>query len=110
MPIVRNLNGSGRNFPKPTCGCESWIEHWNINKYPNGEKIARWCRGCRKKTESVALCGGHVIKVDSQDKNRYIIPLCASCNAKDDAQFNVNISDLVSANCNNCVTKERLRS
>ena len=100
---VKNYNGSGKQFPNPNC-CNSWIEHWNINKYPDGSKIAGFCRGCDAKIKD--LNGGHVIKVDSSDDKLYIIPLCDKCNHNYDAEFIVDDSDLISANCNNCVKNQ----
>lgn len=102
---VKNLNGSGEQFPKPTCKCRIWIEHWDINRYPNGDKEAGWCRGCGQKVNHSELCGGHVIKINSQDKHRYIVPLCSSCNNTANKEFDIDSSDLVSANCDNCVNK-----
>lgn len=105
MIAVKNLKKSGRNFPSPICKCETWIAHWDINKYPDGKKVAGWCRGCGKKIDHSKLCGGHVIKVNSMDECKYIIPLCSSCNGKDDVSFEVEESDLVSANCSKCVSE-----
>ena len=103
---VKNLQGSGENFPKPTCKCASWIAHWNINKYPNRDKIAGYCRGCGKKLSNSDLLGGHVIKTNpSYDVSRYIIPLCSSCNGKDYEEFDVKEDDLISANCDNCINR-----
>lgn len=97
---VRNLNGSGEQFPKPVCPCLTWIEHWNINKYPKQDKKAGFCRGCKAKTSD--LVGGHVIKINSSDRKRYIVPLCSSCNNTKNLEFEVKESDLVSANCDKC--------
>lgn len=105
MATVKNLKKSGKNFPSPRCKCKTWIEHWDINRYPNGDYWATRCRGCGKKIDHSKLCGGHVIKVDSTDKCIYIIPLCSSCNGKEDATFEVEKSDLISANCSNCVSE-----
>lgn len=102
---VKNLNYSSKNFPKPTCKCETWILHWDINKYPAENKQAGCCRGCGKCFDHSELCGGHVIKIDSEDRKRYIIPLCSSCNAKENAIFEVNEADLISANCDYCLNK-----
>ena len=93
---VRNLNGSGEQFPNPVCTCRTWIEHWNINY----GKRAVFCRGCGIKISS--LVGGHVIKINSSDRKRYIVPLCSSCNNTENLEFEVKESDLVSANCENC--------
>ena len=100
---VKNLNGSGKQFSNPQC-CNSWIDHWNTNRYPDGSKTAGFCRGCKVKTNE--LNGGHVIKVGSYDEKRYIIPLCNKCNHDYDAVFIVDDSDLVSANCDNCVNNQ----
>lgn len=95
---VRNLGGSS-NYPKPTCRCGTWIDHWIENK----QIRPGYCRGCGAKTTN--LVGGHVYKVGSFDKQRYIIPICYSCNNTPGLEFNVDESDLVSANCNNCKNK-----
>ena len=40
--------------------------------------------------------GGHVIKVDSEDKTRYIVPLCNTCNnSANNDEFDVDENDLV---------------
>ena len=98
---VKNLNGSGALFPQPTCDCENWIEHWIHNK---GVKPI-YCRCCGKRTTD--LVGGHIIKVNSNDKNRYIVPLCRDCNNSNNTrEFDVYESDLVSANCDYCKNKK----
>lgn len=102
MIKVKNLKKSGRNFPSPTCKCKTWITHWDINRYPNGDHWSTWCRGCGKEFDHSELCGGHVIKVNSEDEGKYIIPLCPSCNGKEDVTFEVEKSDLVSANYSKC--------
>lgn len=100
---VKNLNGSGEQFPAPVCKCKTWIEHWDINKYPKADYWASRCRGCGKEIKHSELCGGHVIKVNSVDKHRYIVPLCSGCNNTANKEFDVNNSDLISANCDNCI-------
>ena len=102
---VKNLKGSSANNPGPTCKCENWLKHWDINRYPKGDKKAGWCRGCRMKIEHAQLNGAHVIKVDSSDKNHYIIPLCDSCHGKINEEYEVDKDDLVSANCSLCINK-----
>lgn len=98
---VKNLNGSGEQFPKPVCGCQSWIIHWNINRYPRKDKKAGFCRGCGSKITN--LVGGHVVKIGVDDRCRYIVPLCSSCNNTKNMEFEAKDSDLVSANCDKCV-------
>lgn len=46
---INNLTGSGGNYPRPVCNCETWIKHWDINKYSYGQKCAGLCRGVEKK-------------------------------------------------------------
>ena len=77
---VKNLNGSSR-FPKPSCGCSSWIDHWDNN---SGCKRPNKCPGCQKPLTRNNTVGAHVIKVNSPDKDRYITPLCDECNHKKD--------------------------
>lgn len=103
--IVKNLNGSS-DFPKPTCKCTTWIEHWKNNRYGINTKYSTLrCRGCGKMVNHSEINGGHVIKIDNADMSRYIVPLCDDCNAKKDYQFDVNLCDLVSANCQKCINK-----
>ena len=105
---VRNLNGSGKQFPKPTCSCSTWLEHWENNrKWKDGKKrSAAVCRACGCKFEHSELNGGHVKKVESVEEMRYIVPLCDSCNGKDNLEFEVeNSADLVAANTNECINK-----
>lgn len=95
--IVKNLNGSSY-FPRPTCKCSDWIEHWIVNK---GFKPL-YCRCCGSGDD---LVGGHVVKTGSYDKQRYITPICRKCNSIKDKEFEVDESDLVSANCDKCKNK-----
>jgi hypothetical protein len=55
----------------------------------NSNKTADKCyvSGC---SNDNSLVGGHVKKVDSNDNKWYIIPLCRSCNAKEDEIFTLN--------------------
>lgn len=102
---VKNLNGSGKQFPYPKCACATWLEHWENNrKWEDGKKyMAAECRACGGKFEHDELNGGHVVKINSSDKKRYIVPLCDSCNGKDDLEFEIaNSADLVPANEAEC--------
>lgn len=104
---VKNLGGSSKQFPNPVCKCETWIEHWENNRlWPNGKAYsAVFCRKCGKRFEHKYLNGAHVIKVDSTDQQRYIVPLCDRCHGEINAIFDVDKIDLVSANCSNCKKK-----
>lgn len=65
---VKNLKGTGDN----TCSCKGWLNHW-LNT--TGEtSLPNFC-GELSCTET-PTDGAHVIKVDSKDKDWYIVPLC----------------------------------
>ena len=70
---VKNSGGTGDK----RCKYSSWLEHW---KKHSGLSLPSTCvaKGCGEKPE----VGGHVIKVDSNDKDKYIIPICSKHNAK----------------------------
>ena len=69
---VKNMNGTSKT-PKCTEGAY-WIDHWkNYKCYSKGICSKK---GCYKPVE----VGGHVIKVQSQDKTEYVVPLCKDCN------------------------------
>ncbi|MGB6129121.1 MAG: hypothetical protein WBG30_10250 [Psychrilyobacter sp.] len=103
--LVKNLNGTGSNFPSPTCKCNSWIDHWIKNKHPDKKYSKYICRGCDVKKIPSELVGGHVQKVNDTDKKYYIVPLCSSCKNTKDKEFKVNSSDLISAKAENCKAK-----
>ena len=87
MVKVKNLHGQ----TDCTC-CDSWIDHWS--KHTHNILGRFYCRCCKKFTADSV--GGHVIKVNGSDKNRYIVPLCKACNqASNDAEFDVELDDLV---------------
>lgn len=99
---VKSLK-TGPNHPKPTCSCNSWLDHWEKNR----GLTAGHCRACRLDKPHSSLLGGHVIKVDSSDQKWYIVPLCSSCNNKDPFVFSLyNSDDLISADSSQCKTKK----
>ena len=61
----------------PTCGCITWIHHWENN---SGKK-AGTCSvlGCSQP----ACVGGHVQKKDLDNNSWFIIPICKTCNTLD---------------------------
>lgn len=75
---VRNLREGSR---QPTCGCKSWLDHWENN---SGRKAGTCsASGCSEK----ATDGGHVQKVGVNDDSWYIIPLCRACNLQYGAEY-----------------------
>ena len=42
---VKNLNGSGKQFSNPQC-CNSWIDHWNTNRYHDSDLVSANCDNC----------------------------------------------------------------
>lgn len=88
--LIRNAVGTSR-FEAPK-GYKSWFDYWlnHTNKSAVCASSGDDC--CFNGTYD--LVGAHVQKVDSQDKNWYIVPLCKSCNKKD-KPFNVDDDMLV---------------
>lgn len=88
MTKVKNLKGTSDK----SCKCATWLKHWENN---SGKSLPYTCReiGCNE-TE---LVGAHVIKVDSTDRNHYIVPVCQSHNMTDN-EYNVVDGYFVFAN------------
>lgn len=97
---VKNLKGTSDRDLR--CGCSSWLDHWKNNKHIY---IVDKCFCCNNTKDTQDLVGGHVIKIDSYDRDQYIVPICKGCNNKTDVEFYVDENSLVSANCDNCVNK-----
>lgn len=74
---VKNVNGSGRyTAPK---GYSSWLDYWNDHA---GHKAYRCsATDCHHRGN---LVGAHVQKAYSSDNKWYIVPLCSSCNQRND--------------------------
>ncbi len=83
---VKNKKGTAeRDVPE---GCNSWLDFWEKRK----DKKATECEVMSCNGE--ADLGGHVIKINNGSKE-YILPMCVSCNKKEDA-FKAWENDLVS--------------
>lgn len=89
MVKVKNLKGTG----PMDCKCGTWKKHWINNSKGKAWPSQCIAIGC---TEA-ATEGGHVIKVDSSDKNHYIIPIGYSHNGVD-KEYYVAENYFVSAN------------
>ena len=76
MKKVKNVVGSGW-FGAPS-GYSSWLEYWE--RKTNTKKYICGVSG----RSNSNLVGAHVQKVNSNDKNWYITPLCKSCNQRTD--------------------------
>lgn len=87
---VKNLNGTSQN----KCNCGTWLAHWEKISKQTFDKCA--IEGC----DTVAEHGGHVQKVDGNDGNWYVVPLCAECNVgRKNVEFELKEGmELVSAN------------
>lgn len=72
---VKNINGTSGNV----CGCESWMTHWAKHSRTTVSYCAE--EKCIKKPEH----GAHVQK--DNDRNWYIIPLCAGHNGLRSTEF-----------------------
>ena len=82
MPeIAKNLQ---HESSPPTCGCGTWIRHWENN---NNEKLDKCCAlGCFHKADR----GGHILREDTNNKKWYIIPICASHNNQFGKEFSIS--------------------
>ena len=60
------------------CNCSDWIAHFE--KFSNIK--VEYCaeKKCIKKIGTHDIVGAHVVKVNSIDKNHYILPLCKDHN------------------------------
>ena len=83
---VKNIKGTNRY--RDPYGHESWIDYWCKHRY----KIYV-CASCGN-GYCHDLVGAHVQKVNSNDNKWYIVPLCKSCNQKNEP-FNVEDDMLV---------------
>ena len=75
---VKNVKGSSR-WAAPD-GYTSWLDYWSKHK---GKALFCGAKDCLGSAE----VGGHVVKVDSDDKSIYIVPLCKSCNPRTDEYY-----------------------
>ena len=82
---IRNIKGSSKVSKNPPKDYTSWLEYWEVNanrKLKTGIKYK--CPACGQAFERKDFDGCHVQKVDSTDQKWYIIPLCDSCNHRND--------------------------
>jgi hypothetical protein len=77
---VRNLQEKPRSL---TCGCESWLQHWENNSGKKADTCS--ALNCSNNAE----VGGHVQKRNGDDNRWYIIPICKSCNGKHGQEYDV---------------------
>ncbi|HQO10552.1 MAG TPA: hypothetical protein PLK90_00825 [Clostridiales bacterium] len=85
--LVKSLHGTANN----TCECKSWIDHWE--KYTDKNSYYCSVNSCLEK----ATDGAHVVKVNSDDRNWYIVPLCHAHNLSDNA-MDIGSTTLAPAN------------
>lgn len=88
--LVKNVVGSSEL--EPPYGYSSWLDYWE--KYKGRKAVV--CKIANEPCFNTKIVGAHVQKVDSQDRRYYIVPLCYSCNKRDDI-FNIDEETLVPA-------------
>ena len=110
--FVRNMRGSSKIAPTPSCRCNDWIEHWENNSWLN---VPYDCPICGKHpTDTNHMVGGHVQKVKrsdilpftfvlDEDETHYIVPICESCNKRGALVFAIDDSYLVKSSRSSCV-------
>jgi hypothetical protein len=77
---VRNIQEGSRT---PTCGCKSWLQHWEKNSGQKAETCS--ALGC----SNPANVGGHVQKRNVGDDSWYIIPICTFHNNQFGQEYDV---------------------
>jgi hypothetical protein len=76
---VKNVNGSSR-FSSPA-GYNSWLDYWEDK---SGMTAWRCSATDCMSYGRINLVGAHVQKAYSTDQRWYIVPLCKSCNTRND--------------------------
>lgn len=95
MTKVKNAPNTGDLKAPDYTEYSSWIEYWEANRYNirlyklgTGKYKCPKCGGLFAWSE---FDGAHIIKVDSVDSKKYILPLCQGCNrGKDETPFDVD--------------------
>lgn len=88
--LVRNIKGTSR-FKVPH-GYKSWLDFWEKFRFKVAICASSGDDCCLNGTHK--LVGAHVQKVNSTDEKYYIVPLCYSCNRREEP-FNVDDDMLV---------------
>ena len=83
---VKNLNGTTDNYPPE--GYSSWIDWWRAQT----NSYAPYLPCANKNCSNAAEVGGHV-KLDSNNKRWFIVPICRACNRKPSSETYLVDSD-----------------
>lgn len=97
---VKNVNGSSTISPKPkagegSCWRDFWADKAGFTFVPNDLYT---CPGCNNARKGSDFEGCHVIKVNSNDKKWYIVPMCHACNMKHGHIFLIDEDLLIAVN------------
>ena len=87
---IENVRGSSK-YEKPK-GYSSWREYWEKNcglNFSFQEGNVYKCPACGRGVSPKNWDGCHVQKADSTDRNWYIVPLCDSCNQRENEVLDI---------------------
>ena len=86
MTKIKNAPHTGDLEPQDYTDFSSWIAYWESKKgglkhilMPENSSLYK-CSKCGKLFTWRNFDGAHVVKVDSEDRKKYIYPLCQECN------------------------------
>lgn len=85
MTKIKNAHTHGMEAHEYT-SFSTWIAFWESEKKSlryllQSKQSSKFkCSKCEKEFEWSEFDGAHVLKVNSEDKKKYIYPLCQSCN------------------------------
>lgn len=98
---IKNVIRSSKISPNPPSNFPSWIDYWkDYHTWWTSitfDVLAEYgykCPMCGKLVPLNLVVGGHVQKVDSEDKHWYIYPICDSCNKQ---PGKVSVEDITEA-------------
>ncbi|MDE6227634.1 MAG: hypothetical protein K2M63_08975 [Muribaculaceae bacterium] len=96
---IRNVVGSSKVSPNPPSPFTSWIGYWeavymNEHKFSTPIRPSYYCPFCDTAKPTSDIVGGHVQKVDDEDKHWYIFPICDSCNKDNDKEAQIEYEQL----------------
>lgn len=96
---IRNVVGSSKVSPNPPSGFKGWIGYWETvyraaHNFSSPIRPSYDCPFCDTTKPTSDIEGGHVQKVDGEDRHWYIFPICSSCNKDNDKEAQIEYEQL----------------
>ncbi|MDE5886622.1 MAG: hypothetical protein K2H46_03435 [Muribaculaceae bacterium] len=96
---IRNVVGSSKVSPNPPYPFTGWIRYWEatyreIHDFSTPIRPEYTCPFCNTSKPTSDIVGGHVQKVDDDDKSWYIFPICSGCNKDNDKETQIPYESL----------------